>query len=88
MSHIKTSWDDDPLMYPAFMGCVSWALGNDEVMARFRADTGKTWTPGRTPIERMIDHATGVDLDFFQSFSDWVEANIFGTPDDLAGDAA
>lgn len=79
---ITSSWDDH-YMAPAFYGCVHWALGNDEVMAAYRLETGDQWTPGTKPIDRMIDRAVGVDFDFMQSFVNWCERTIFGTPADL-----
>lgn len=79
---ITSSWDDDPLMYPAFIACVSWALGEEEIVARSRAETGNNWQVARTPIDRMIDQATGIEREFFQAFASWVEANIFGTSSD------
>lgn len=84
---LKTSWDNDPLMYPAFIGCLHWALGEDEIMERYREETGDRFTIGRSGIEQMIDGATGADIAFFQRFSDWVEREIFGTPDMVHGGA-
>ncbi|WP_275790510.1 hypothetical protein [Pararhizobium gei] len=72
-----TPWDNDPLMLPAFVGCVSWALGNDEIVARYKMETGDTLfgIPG-----------AGEPAHFVQRFSDWVAENIFGTPDDVYSD--
>ena len=47
-------------------------------MAGFRAETGKTWEPGKTPIERMIDKATGSDFEFLKAFAEWHNENIWG----------
>lgn len=78
---ISTPWDNDPLMYPAFIGCVHWALGKDEIVDAFRKKSGNTWQLGRTPIDRMIDRSTGVERDFMQQFSDYVADEIFGRPE-------
>ncbi len=83
MPTITTPWADDPLMLPAFLGCVEWALGTPEILAGFRKSTGNNWTPGRSGLERMIDRATGVDHQFFQQFSDYVANEIFGTPETM-----
>lgn len=80
---LRTSWDDDPLMLPAYLGCLHWALGEDEVLARYRADTGDNFEPATNPIDKAIDRAMGRELQFLQDFSDWLERNYFGTPDDL-----
>jgi hypothetical protein len=81
--YIKTSYDNDPLMYGAFVGCVRWALGNDDIMRLYRDDTGDGFQPAKNGIEKMIDLATGNELAFFQRFSDWVEREIFGSPDQV-----
>lgn len=81
--YIKTSYDNDPLMYGAFVGCVRWALGNDDIMRLYREDTGDGFQPAKNGIEKMIDQATGNELAFFQRFSDWVEREIFGSPDQV-----
>lgn len=65
-------------MAPAWLGCVQWAIGSTEVIAQFRAETGETWTPGRSGIEHMIDRATGADWMFIERFVRWVNAEIWG----------
>jgi hypothetical protein len=44
----------------------------------FRADTGMQWTPGRTPLERLIDEATGADTAFLEAFAAWMNREIWG----------
>jgi hypothetical protein len=68
----------DAYLLPAWLGCFSWALGEPEILAAFRIETGNTWTPGRLPIERMIDDATGADREFFAQFAAWMNATIWG----------
>ena len=41
-------------------------------------ETGERWTPGRSPIERMIDEATDVQWMFVKSFTHWFNLNIWG----------
>lgn len=74
--YLTTPYDDDPLMLPAFLGCVRWALGNDELVARYKMETGDTLfdIPGAGQAEHFI-----------QRFSDWIAANVFGQPDDVYG---
>jgi len=36
----------------------------------------------------MIDQATGADIAFLQRFSDWVEENLFGSPDQIFSEDA
>ncbi|MDH0125781.1 hypothetical protein N7376_17400 [Brucella intermedia GD04153] len=85
---LKTSYDDDPIMFGFFMGCVRWALVEKRVMDEHRKQTGDKFSPASTAEARMIDHATGADIAFLQRFSDWVEENLFGSPDQIFGDDA
>jgi hypothetical protein len=48
-------------------GCLHWAMGGQTSWPLSPA-TGHTWTPGRTPIERMVDEATGADRAFLEVF--------------------
>lgn len=65
-------------LHPAWYGCLSWAIGKDDVVKRFREETGNQWQPARGGIEAMIDKATGVDVDFLKSFAKWMNENIWG----------
>ena len=79
---VTTPWDDH-YMLPAFISCVHWAIGEEEIIERFRKETGCNWKPGKTPLERMIDESTGIDRDFIQKFVNWVADEIFGKPEDV-----
>jgi hypothetical protein len=84
--------DTPRYMLPAWLGCISFAISNDECMKAFRVETGNRWTPGRSGIERMIDEATGIDRAFIEEFIGWVNVNIWGPidgpSDERSGDAA
>ena len=70
--------DTPDYMTPAWIGCLRWALSEPEIVAQFREETGNQWTPGRTPIESMIDDSTGVAHDFIVSFVVWFNFNVWG----------
>jgi hypothetical protein len=70
--------DTPDYMLPAWIGCISWAISEPEVVAAFRQETGNQWTPGRSPLERMIDQSTGVDRNFIEAFIRWVNVTIWG----------
>lgn len=70
--------DTPDYMGGAWLGCIAWAIGNPAIVAAFRAETGMNWTPGTTPLDRMIDEATGVDRKFITAFVEWVNVNIWG----------
>lgn len=63
------------------MDCVRWAVGEPEIVEQFRRDTGFNWRPGATPIDRAIDDATGVQMDFIQKFISWFNVNVWGPID-------
>ena len=68
----------DPLLHPAWMGCLHWAIGNEKVLAWFKSETGSQYLPPRSAIERMIDEATGADTAFILKFAAWMTENIWG----------
>lgn len=70
--------DTPEYMTPAWIGCISWALGTPEIVAAFRAETGHRWQPGRNGLERMIDKAAGADQHFIEAFIRWVNVNLWG----------
>jgi hypothetical protein len=49
------------------------------ILAAFRAASGCTFTPGRTPIDHMIDQATGRDREFVEQYIAWFLENVWGT---------
>lgn len=65
-----------PLMLEAWQGCVSFAAHEPEIIARFVEETG--WKAPGSPIERMIDEATGRPAAVFAQFCDWVTVNVWG----------
>lgn len=68
-------------MLPAWLGALHHALGSDETVAAFRAETGIRWRPGKMTLERMIDRATGSDERFLREFVGWFNLNIWGPLD-------
>lgn len=72
---------DNPLMEMAWLDCLHWAIGHDEIRAGFEADTGARWPGPRTPLDRMIDEATGFKFDqeeYFRKFIVWFNENVWG----------
>jgi hypothetical protein len=62
-----------------WIGAVRAVLATPALMESFRTETGRTWTPGRTTIDRLIDDATGADRAFFEAFLTWFNAEVWGT---------
>lgn len=78
--------DTPDFMAPAWASCMSWAIVQPNVLAAFRAETGNTWTPGKTGLEQAIDSASGADRAFMEAFITWANVNVWG-PIDRASDA-
>jgi len=68
----------DPLHHAPWAACLLWAGGDKEAVARFRAETGCTWTPPKNALDRMIDDATGHSGETARRFIEWFNANVYG----------
>jgi hypothetical protein len=69
--------------WPAWLGCLHWALGSPEILAAFTAETGIRYHPPRTALEGLIDEVAGYDPDaeFLRAFLPWMNANVWGAWD-------
>lgn len=79
--------DTPRYMFQAWFDCLHWALGEEGCVEAFRRDTGIGWRPGRSPIERAIDQATGAERHFFEAFIPWFNVNVWGPIDGPEPDA-
>ena len=70
--------DTPSYMTDAWVGCLRWAVGQPEIVARFREETGNKWSPGRTAIERMVEDATNASHHFMVDFVRWVNVHVWG----------
>lgn len=70
--------DTPEYMTGAWLGCIFWGIGDENILAAFRQDTGNQWCPGRNGFERAIDAATGVDRQFVEAFIRWANVNVWG----------
>jgi hypothetical protein len=78
---------DDPLIAAAWVGSLQYALSQPDVFAEFRAQTGNTYSPGTSPIDKMIDDATGRGFAFLRAFAKWHNEMIWGEEDGKPLDA-
>ena len=69
---------DALIMTPAWVDCLRWSIGELEILAEFRADTGCNFTPRLTSIDRMIDEATGCKRAFIEQYVAWFNENVWG----------
>lgn len=63
----------DPIMSGAFVACVTFCGGNKEILEQFEKDSGGAMANffNRSPLERMVDKATGYEKTRFIEFCDW-----------------
>lgn len=73
--------DTPDYMIDAWLSCLGWAIKQPEILAAFRADTGMTWEPARTALDRMVDEATGAPRQFILAFIKWANINVWGPLD-------
>lgn len=71
---------------PSCNGCLEWAIGETQIVAAFRKDTGNNWSPATSPLDKMIDEACGVGEDFLRQFIEWFNVNVWGPIDGPADD--
>ena len=75
----------DVLMVGSWFSCLQASMQQPEVLHAFRAETGCTYTPAVTPIDRMIDEATGRDKAYLLTFLAWFNVNVWGGLDLTVG---
>ena len=65
-------------MAQAWVNYLRWLVTEPEMLAAFRADTGCDFTPGLTPIDLMINEATGRQRASVEQYVAWFNENIWG----------
>jgi hypothetical protein len=63
---------------PIWYSCLHWAIGNEEILAAFKADTGLSYSAPRCALDAMIDDATGLGNSVVVAFVPWFNQNIWG----------
>jgi hypothetical protein len=62
----------------AWYSCLHWAIGEPKILARFKADTGLSYSAPRCAIDAMIDDATGFGDSFVLAFVPWFNEKVWG----------
>lgn len=70
-------------MTDAWLSCMHWAIGNKDILSKFREETGNKWTPASSPIYRAIDSSCGADWDFIKTFILWANDAVWGDPNEV-----
>lgn len=71
--------DTPDFMVGAWLSCLQWAIGVDDIRASFEQETGMRFVRARTPIDSMIDEATGIHEAYIRQFVEWFNVNIWGS---------
>ena len=75
----RIAYPDNPLQAIAWRDCLMWAINSPEIRAKFTGVTGISFpTPATTPLDAMIDEATGHYREVVDRFVDWFNEWIWG----------
>lgn len=69
---------DIDLMVIAWRDCLFWAVGFKPIMDQFAESTGKRLSLPKSPVEEMVDLATGHKDAELRRFIDWFNVNVWG----------
>ena len=69
---------DNPLLIIAWRDCLFWSVANPAIMLAFRSDTGIDWVNAVTPLESMVDEATGRIHAQAATYIRWFNSNVWG----------
>lgn len=72
------SWET--ILGVAWVGLCEYLISQPEARAAFKADTGKNLDSlvNRSPLDAMIDNATGYQSEIMAAWCDWVTVNHWG----------
>lgn len=71
--------DTPPYMASAWLSVIRWGLSNRQIINEYMMETGDHFpTVRRTPLDTMIDEATGRDYKFLTDFVQWFNATHWG----------
>lgn len=72
--------DDTPeCMAFMWVGCLSFAAGEQGIVEQFEKDTGNRYVAPRNGLEASIDEATGLPQQVVREFVLWVNENVWGS---------
>jgi hypothetical protein len=75
---IQPPADVPEVMHCMWYGCLMWAASEPDILAWFKDDTGISYPAARSPLDAMIDKATGYDQSVCRRFVEWFNANVWG----------
>jgi hypothetical protein len=66
-----------------YLSFVKWALGEEPLRRQYREATGDTFEPAVSQPATDQQIKSGEAFAYIQRYSDWLAANVFGTPDNV-----
>jgi hypothetical protein len=78
--------DTPDYMTDAWLGFILFAGGETLICEQFKKDTGLTFQAATSPLDQMIDKATGHDEHLIREFVLWVNKALWGPMDGPDGD--
>lgn len=67
----------------AWRDCLFWAIRDADVLAAYERETGRTFSLAASPIDAMVDAATGNEP--ARDFVTWFNANVWGSDPFVSG---
>lgn len=77
--------DVPPVMAPAWLGMIRWALGEPDIRKRFEQESGVP-CPSTSGLNRCIDEACGLPEKYVTEFAAWAHRNLWGPMDGDSSD--
>lgn len=54
------------------------AIKQPEIVRVFERDTGLSYSPPKSPLERMINESTGFESEYIHAFGKWFNEKVWG----------
>lgn len=68
----------NPLMAKAWVDCLRWSITEPRFLDAFLKESGITWTPANSPLEQLIDQATGLEESIVRQYIGWFNTHVWG----------
>ncbi len=69
---------EEYVMGSAFLGLIDYLIRQPGAIEEFERETGMRFKLPSSPIEQMIDSATGAQTEYIRSFICWAQKNYWG----------
>jgi hypothetical protein len=70
--------DTPEYLWPAYFSALRVAIEEPVIIKAFSAETGYMWSAPKSPMDAMIDEATGYAEGYIKAFVEWFNINVWG----------